>query len=398
MNSARDLEELEPMHREADEEIWQLSCIDDALFTIDAATRDALNEWLTRRGAPVFHICADEFELNWLDSAAAHWHVAAEVGAGMHRAVVALDSFAALDPLLVGEPFTLMPAPLRDLAVHRLVARALTRVPALANALELRALHWNVEQLPDWPCRLPFVLRRRSEGTQSTGCLLFENWLGLKWLHGLLPIDAQSTRARLSLRVPLRLSLGHSSIAAHSLQDLRPGDVVWIESGSIARDGIAVELHASAGRCLWRGRAQRHSLRIVTAEDLRIDTATSSTLQPEYSSALHASTGAQPMDSQRWQLDVPVTFDLGELHLKIVDLERLQPGHIVELQQDVATATVALRLAGRRIAEGTLIAVGKRLGVRIGTITAPHESDENHPDAARPDAARREAAQPNGPC
>ena len=81
------------------------------------------------------------------------------------------------------------------------------------------------------------------------------------------------------------------------------------------------------------------------------------------------------MDAQRWQLDVPVTFDLGELHLKIADLERLQPGHILELQQDVATATVALRLAGRRVAEGTLIAVGKRLGVRIGTITARQESD-----------------------
>ena len=76
------------------------------------------------------------------------------------------------------------------------------------------------------------------------------------------------------------------------------------------------------------------------------------------------------MDAQRWQMEVPVTFDLGELHLQVADLERLQPGHIIELPQDVSTATVSLRVADRCIAEGTLIAVGKRLGVRIGTVIA----------------------------
>lgn len=375
MSSLLELHAVGAMHREVDEGTWQLSCIDDALFTIDAATRDAVNEWLTQRGSPVFHIGTDELDLNWLENAALHWQVAAELSVGMHRAVVALDSLAALDPLLVGEPFTLMPAPLRDLAVHRLLARALTRVPALANALELRAMHWDVSQLPDWPCRLPFVLRRRGDGTQSTGCLLFESWRGLRWLHGVLPVDAQSSRARLNLHVPLRLSLGRSTIATHSLYELRAGDVVWIETGSIARDGIALELHAPADRCLWRGRAQRHSLRIVTFNDHTVDAATASTRLPEHLSALQGILGAQSMDTQRSQLDVPVTFDLGELHLKIADLERLQPGHILELQQDVATATVALRLAGRRVAEGTLIAVGRRLGVRIGTITARHDPD-----------------------
>lgn len=375
MNSMLELHTVGDLQLEADEGTWQLSRIDDALIGIDSATRDAVNEWLTQRGAPVFHMGANVFELNWVENPAIHWHVAVELSVGMHRAVVALDSLAALDPLLVGEPFTLMPAPLRDLALHRLLACALTRVPALANALELRAMHWDISQLPDWPCRLPFVLRRRGDGTQSTGCLLFQSWQGLKWLHGVLPADAQSSRARLNLRVPLRLSLGRSTIAAGALYEARAGDVVWIETGSIARDGIALELHTPAGRCLWRGRVRRQSLRLATVEDKSIDTATSSTFSPEHLSVLQGFIGAQPMDAQRWQLDVPVTFDLGELHLKIADLERLQPGHILELQQDVATATVALRLSGRRVAEGTLIAVGKRLGVRIGTITARQESD-----------------------
>jgi len=80
------------------------------------------------------------------------------------------------------------------------------------------------------------------------------------------------------------------------------------------------------------------------------------------------------MDATHWQLDVPVTFDLGELHLQTADLERLQPGNVIELQQDVATAAVSLRIADRRIAEGTLVTIGKRLGVRISTVMAQREA------------------------
>ena len=80
------------------------------------------------------------------------------------------------------------------------------------------------------------------------------------------------------------------------------------------------------------------------------------------------------MEAQRWQLEVPVTFDLGELHLKTSDLELLQPGHIIELQQDVATAAVSLRVGECVVARGTLVAIGKKLGVRIGTIVASPEA------------------------
>ena len=79
------------------------------------------------------------------------------------------------------------------------------------------------------------------------------------------------------------------------------------------------------------------------------------------------------MDSQRRQLDVPVTFDIGELPMKVGDLERLQPGYVIELPQDVGAAVVMLRVGDRYVATGTLIAVGKRLGVRIENIAAQRE-------------------------
>lgn len=80
------------------------------------------------------------------------------------------------------------------------------------------------------------------------------------------------------------------------------------------------------------------------------------------------------MDAQRWQLDVPVTFDLGELHLKTADLELLQPGHLIELEQDVASVSIGLRVGGRMVARGTLVAIGKRLGVRVSNVLAPPEA------------------------
>ena len=345
-----------------------VSSLESALATIDPHTRDILNEWLSRRGAPTFKLGAEEFEIRWLQSAGQQWHVLIELGAGNFRALLALDGFAALDPLLVGEPFTLMPSALRGLAVQRFVARILGYAPsALANTLEVRAIMWEGRGLPDWRCRLPFLLRRR-DGTQLTGTLLFETAAALKWLDGVLPVDKSSHAKRLQLAMLLRLTLGESKVPSAAVQSLNPGDVMWIENASITREGVAINLTAPTARHTWRCRVRRDSLRIVSAVE------TSASAKPKSSAPLQASAasgaGVSPMDAQRWQLEVPVTFDLGELQLQVADLERLQPGHIIELPQDVSTATVSIRVADRCIAEGTLIAIGKRLGVCIGTVIA----------------------------
>lgn len=345
-----------------------VSSLESTLATIDPQTRDALNEWLSRRCAPTFQLGAEECQIRWLQNVGQQWHVLLELGAGNYRALLALDGFAALDPLLVGEPFTLMPSALRGLAVQRFVARIMSGAPpALTNALEVRAILWDGRGLPEWRCRLPFVLRRR-DGTQLTGTLMFESAAALKWLDSVLPVDHTSNAKRLQLATVLRLNIGESKVSTSALQSLDSGDVVWIDNASITRDGVAIELKASTSGNTWRCRARRQSLLVVSAAPV------STTAKPKSSAPLQASAGSgagvSSMDAQRWQLEVPVTFDLGELQLQVADLERLQPGHIIELPQDVSTATVSLRVADRCIAEGTLIAVGKRLGVRIGTVMA----------------------------
>lgn len=345
-----------------------VSSLESALATIDPHTRDILNEWLSRRCAPTFQLGTEEFEIRWLQSAGQQWHVLIELGAGNFRALLALDGFAALDPLLVGEPFTLMPSALRGLAVQRFVARILSHAPsALANTLEVRAVMWDGRGLPDWRCRLPFLLRRR-DGTQLTGTLMFETVAALQWLDGALPVDRSSNARRLQLPASLRLTLGESKVPLAALQSLNAGDVMWIESASITRQGVAIDLAALSARTAWRCRARRESLQIISAAEMNASAKPKSPAPLQASAASGA--GVASMDPQRWQLEVPVTFDLGELQLQVADLERLQPGHIIELPQDVSTATVSIRVADRCIAEGTLIAVGKRLGVRIATVIA----------------------------
>lgn len=329
------------------------------LPSIEPPVRDALNHWLRRRMAPVFRIGGSEYELTWRVVAEPRWHVIVELTAGVHRAWLALDGFAAIDPLMVGEPLTLMPAPLRQLAIQRLIARVVTNAPrGLAAAVDVRSVQWDAQLSDSGGCRLMFDITRRADGVQSMGALLFERPAALAWLDEILPVDDASRRLRARVRVPLHLQLGHSKVPMNDLGALRADDVVWIETASIARDGVAIEVVTAGQKFVCKGRARRHELKLVTAGPA------ATTVSKEAAQA-SVMTEGQAMSAERWRLDVPVTFDLGTLNMQVDEVEQLQPGQIVDLPQDVAAATVTLRVAGAPVAEGGLIVVGKRLGVRI---------------------------------
>lgn len=339
-----------------------------ALPSIEPSVRDALNNWLQRRMAPVFWVSGSEYEISWRAAAEPSWQVIVELTAGAHRAWLALDGFAAIDPLMVGEPLTLMPVPLRHLAVQRLIARVFSNAPrALAVAADVRAIQWNAQLSQAGSCRLMFTITRRADRVQSIGALLFDTAAALEWLDEVLPVDDSSRRARAHVRVPLDLRLGHSKLPMNELSELRAADVVWIETASIARDGVAIELVTAEQESIWKCRARRHELRMVAAG---VPAAAASSQEAPLASNPK---GVQVMSAERWRLDVPVTFELGTLSMKVDEIEQLQPGQIVDLPQDVATATVTLRVAGAPVAEGALIVVGKRLGVRISRMLARSE-------------------------
>ena len=340
-----------------------------ALPSVEPPVRDALNHWLRRRMAPVFRIGGSEYEVTWRAVTEPRWHVIVELTAGVHRAWLALDGFAAIDPLMVGEPLTLMPAPLRQLAIQRLIARVVTNAPrALAAALDVRSVQWDAHLSDSGGCRLMFDITRRTDGVRSMAALLFESPAALAWLDEILPVDDASRRLRARVRVPLHLQLGHSNVPMNELGALRAEDVVWIETASIVRDGVAIEVVTAGQECVCKGRARRHELKLVTAGPAATAASKEAARASVAATIIEVQAEGQAMSAERWRLDVPVTFDLGTLNMQVDEVEQLQPGQVIELPQDVAAATVTLRVAGAPVAEGGLIVVGKRLGVRIDRV------------------------------
>jgi flagellar motor switch protein FliN len=67
------------------------------------------------------------------------------------------------------------------------------------------------------------------------------------------------------------------------------------------------------------------------------------------------------------QVQVKLTVTLGEAELSIAKLFALTPNEVISLDRDV-DAPVDIRLNGRIVARGTLVAAGDKFGVRITEI------------------------------
>lgn len=74
-------------------------------------------------------------------------------------------------------------------------------------------------------------------------------------------------------------------------------------------------------------------------------------------------------------VELPVTFELASLNLRVEELAALAPGHTFALGGDVASVPVFVRVGGRIAARGRLVDVGGMPGVQI-TGTVPPEDGE----------------------
>ena len=327
---------------------------------IAPAARDAINAWLAARSGACFVIDTHEFELSWTEPSYARMRFGMQLQFGAHEVLLALDGFAAVDPLLIGEPFELMPTPLRDLAIQRTLGRFLTALPAqVADAADVRSIHWCADKLPRWQCMVGFTLRRFPQCLESQGIIAAAEPEGLQWLHARLPVSAKSIpSAAADLAVPLTIEIGRTVVDIPALRGLERGDVVWIQNASSGRKGLTANLFPSSAATevtskQWTCRLRHTSLQILTA-------------QPRSRETGHAHWRQTMNDETR--LEIPITFDLGELRVPVRELEQLQPGHLFDLPQAVGESTVYLRASGELIAEGQLVTIGKRIGVRIARV------------------------------
>ena len=75
-------------------------------------------------------------------------------------------------------------------------------------------------------------------------------------------------------------------------------------------------------------------------------------------------------------IDVKLTVEVGNAEIKIRDLLRLNEGSIVELDR-LAGDPLGILVNGTMIAQGEVVMVGERFGVRFSEIVDPEKRVEN---------------------
>lgn len=342
-------EEATRPRREPQTPTTQIGPLQDHLPRVEPAVKQALNRWLAERGSVRFGAQEHTFELHW-SPPPARLALGVELGIGGDRFLIALNSLTVLDPLLTGEPFDQLPTALRELVIERLLATFVTALPGeLAEAVDLFAVHWSRKSMPAWECHLGFTLLRPASGSLSRGLLAAETPDALLWLHDRLPRAKTPLRPGLNtLPVPLRAELGGTRLGRAELAGLAPGDVVWIETGCVTPRGVSATLMSPDRARRWPCHVRHHTLQVATG------------------AAGHADdTGENHMSASTEDLELPVTFDLGELPFALHELDNIQPGYLIELPQNVTETDIRLRVSGSLFARGRLVVVGRRLGVQI---------------------------------
>jgi type III secretion system YscQ/HrcQ family protein len=321
-----------------------------------------INRWIRRRQGSTMRVGAREFECQWRPALAApcasSTGLALHLASQEHHALLWLADLAAIDPRLVGEPFTALPAPIKELVVQRVLADFVAALPPpLAATLELQSLQWGAA--PRAAQTIAFVLKR--DGVQTQGLLCADTIDELRWLDETLPLGTlpPPPAPRTDLPLAATFHLGRVMAPARQVRALRDGDVLRLGRGGIGRDGIAATLHIAQQPQHWLCRLRRRT----------------ATLLPDSSAAAvtldyHPQEPPPMTAPQALDFEVPVDVELAPLSLTLAQIERLVPGQSLELPQDVSDAAVTLRVHGQPIAQGRLIVIGRALGVRVEQVFA----------------------------
>ena len=86
-------------------------------------------------------------------------------------------------------------------------------------------------------------------------------------------------------------------------------------------------------------------------------------------------------------LELPVTFELASLSLRVEEVAAIVPGYTFALSGDVSSVPVFLRIGGRVAAKGRLVDVGGIPGVQItGVAFAGDETTDSFANVESPAA------------
>ena len=313
-----------------------------------------MNAWLAVRQCSEWTVAGRRLRIQW-GSVPSHasFAVAIECALAGQAVLVKLDGLAGIDPRLVGEPFSRLPVSMRNLVIERVAADFFAALPqGFMHDADIRAVHWTMPDSAAWPCAIGFAATRE-DGTQTRGMLAAGALQTLEWLHQAMPQGAPAPLVpRDDLPVAVRLRVGRTVLATSTIRSLGAGDVVWIdEGGAISRHGVAlVVIAGNSGQRAWSARLKQRTV----------------TLQAPYSGILLGNRGEHStMHKDHTDIEVPVVFEMGQMVLPLAEIERLHADQTFELEQDASLATVTLSVFGSVVAQGKLVTIGRKLGVRI---------------------------------
>lgn len=323
-----------------------------------------INQWVLCRSNLRATIASGDLELKWNADDFTSPVVVIRFALLEHRWVLALQSLTAIDARLHGEPFMLMPEILRTFTVQKILNEFLSQFPpAMVANLHLAKVEWNfATELEHWQ-RFPFDLFNLTQGSQTKGALIVEEPKTLTWLAEHLPFTkVKKTDLVGTLDIQTRLHVGTTRLPLQDIKNIGIGDLLWIEEAQHTRQGLQVNFDVVAANTRTRFQAHWQHTRLTLARQ-SADRASIVTENQNHFAE-------QPtMQIEIDRLELPITFDLGELSFPISDVELLAPGYVFELPCEAADAVVNLRVHGKLIARGSLVTVGRRLAVRLTQIS-----------------------------
>ena len=327
--------------------------------------RQAVNAWMLARPNSVCKLPGRTLEFEWTTNEDAAFTVHAVFECLGHRWGIALDSLCAFDERLKGMPFMSMPEVFRTLSVEKLLNEVMECLPVdIACNLDAPVIAWGK---PAWPSswhKLPLLLRNRDQRTVSLGVFAVETPDGLNWLNQNLPLQPGEKKplARSLLQCRLPVIIGEAKLAIQEIKQLEAGDLIWIETAKITRQGMRVCLEPPVSenaqeRIVYHGFVKQRNLILCGASTTKPNSKKSTLpLATETENAMEMDIG---------NIELPLTFDLGAITLPLTEIEQLGEHQILELSGEAANMRVNVRVHGTCIAQGSLMLAGRRLAVRL---------------------------------
>lgn len=159
--------------------------------------------------------------------------------------------------------------------------------------------------------------------------------------------------------------LARLAVTCSTLVALRPGDVVLLDTMPVDPNGTMAVVFGPVSR----GPRLRARLSGTTLELLQYLDGTIDMSDPADPAARPA--GLPPVSID--DLPLVIEVEAGRLTLPLARLRELAPGQVLDLGFD-ATARVVLRVNDFAVAEGSLVRIADRTGVRLTTVHLPRDA------------------------